>query len=94
MIELFELVSVEEKTVVWSEFGEHHYSPESFNMAARTFLAYRGDTVVGMTAVIEPSLDMNIEESSAIIGASVARNSEELNSNARGRFLGSALKNL
>ena len=52
MIELFELVSVEEKTVVWSEFGEHHYSPESFNMAARTFLAYRGDTVVGMTAVL------------------------------------------
>jgi hypothetical protein len=49
---------------------------------------------VGISEVIEPNLDAAADESSSKIGASVAKNSEELSSNARGRFFGSALNNL
>jgi hypothetical protein len=52
LIDLSELLDTDAKMLAWAEFREHHYSPETFNGAARTFLAYEGDALVGMTAVL------------------------------------------
>ena len=53
MIRLFELSGVDAKKIAWSHFAEHHYSPDVFNVAARTFFAYGdADILIGLTAAL------------------------------------------
>jgi hypothetical protein len=53
MISLCELSDVDAKKVGWSKFAEYHYSPDVFNVAARTFFAYDdADTLIGLTAAL------------------------------------------
>jgi len=55
-IEVFEIFGAEAKRTYWKVFEKHHYLSNQLNVAARCFVAYLNDELVGFNSVLpQPS---------------------------------------